>query len=208
MLISDNSSELNPKYSLTYDRLADALFRASVHWIKNTSYDDEIFKNYLPEGEDIPADLYLDERLSNNELRDTREELKACASFLAPLSRVDGLIWLNSSLQLRGFGVEITVRSDPDHVFLAQNTSGTKTNKLDLNEYGTRHRSMLRYCDAILTVWGLLSHKTAMSVQLPELTKVFSYGTTSRSNSLTPLRFSDQSTSNSRSTCTICCDRF
>jgi hypothetical protein len=49
------------------------------------------------------------------------------------LSRVDGLIWLDSSLRLKAFGVEITIRDDPDSVFLAQNPMGTKTNKLNPN---------------------------------------------------------------------------
>ena len=68
--------------------------------------------------------------------------------FLASLSRVDGLIWLDSHLRLKAFGVEITVRDEPGQVFLAQNSRATKTKKLNLNQYGTRHRSMLRYCAA------------------------------------------------------------
>jgi DisA bacterial checkpoint controller nucleotide-binding len=69
--------------------------------------------------------------------------------FLASLSRVDGLIWLDSRLQLKAFGMEITdVAKDPGPVFRAQNPLGTKTNKLNLNDYGTRHRTMIRYCSA------------------------------------------------------------
>jgi hypothetical protein len=51
-------------------------------------------------------------------------------------------------LRLKGFGTEITVRGDPTHALLALNPQATRTNKLDLNHYGTRHRSMLRYCAA------------------------------------------------------------
>jgi len=42
VLISDESSGLNPKYVLGYHRLADALFRASVLSVKHTAYSDAI----------------------------------------------------------------------------------------------------------------------------------------------------------------------
>jgi hypothetical protein len=79
VLISDLSSGLNPKYSVAYDRLADALFRASVLSIEKTSYNDLIFEKYLDkESDEIPADLYLDETVSGNELRDAEDEVTGC----------------------------------------------------------------------------------------------------------------------------------
>ena len=60
MLISDNSSGLNPKYLLNYDRLAGALLRASVLSIQHTSYADVIHEKYLnQQADEIPTDLYL-----------------------------------------------------------------------------------------------------------------------------------------------------
>ena len=149
VLISDVGSGLNPKYSLQYGRLADALFRAAVHSIENTSYKDEIIEEYLDtEADDIPVDLYWDEAASGDEMEDTNDEVTGCVRFLASLSRTDGLIWLDSKLQLKAFGVEVTVRDDPTRAFLARNTQATKTRNLDLNHFGTRHRSVLRYCAA------------------------------------------------------------
>ena len=58
------------------------------------------------------------------------------------------MIWLDSQLHLKAFGVEITGGNDPGQVFLALNSRATKTKELNLNQYGTRHRSMLRYCAA------------------------------------------------------------
>jgi len=68
--------------------------------------------------------------------------------FLASLARVDGLIWVDSRLKLKGFGVEITNREDPAQAFMAMDAKAKTTTKLDLNHFGTRHRSMLRYCAA------------------------------------------------------------
>ena len=127
VLISNVSSGLNPKYSVAYARLTDALFRASVLRIKHVSYDDLIFEKYLEKKSDeIPVGLYLDKTVSGDELRDAEDEVTGCVRFLASLSRVDGLIWLDSSLRLKAFGVEITIRDDPDSVFLAHNPRARK----------------------------------------------------------------------------------
>jgi hypothetical protein len=148
VLISDNGAGLNPKYSLTYRRLAESLFRASVVSIQHRSYSDSIFESLDDDADEIPTGLYLDEAVSADELRDTKDEITGCVRFLASLSRVDGLIWLDSRLRLKAFGVEITVRDEPGQVFLAQNSRATKAKELNLNQYGTRHRSMIRYCAA------------------------------------------------------------
>ncbi len=157
VLISDNSSGLNPKYLLNYDRLADALLRASVLSIQHTSYADVIHEKYLnQQADEIPTDLYLDESVAGTELNDTNDELTGCVRFLASLSRVDGLIWLDSHLRLKAFGVEITVREEPHKVVMAENSRATKTKKLTVNQYGTRHRSMLRYCAAYPNSMGFV----------------------------------------------------
>lgn len=149
VLISDAGSGLNAKYLLSYSRLADALSRAAVCRIRKTSYSDEIQGSYLDEElDEIPAPLYLDETVAANELEETNNEITGCVRFLASLTRVDGLIWLDSSLRLKGFGVEIKNRDDPEQPFMALNAKATKTRKLNLNHFGTRHRSMLRYCFA------------------------------------------------------------
>jgi hypothetical protein len=149
VLISDDAAGLNPKYSLKYHRLSDTLFRASVLSITHTSYSDLVHEKYvIKKADEIPTDLYLDESVSGNEFRDTNDELTGCVRFLASLSRVDGLTWLDSRLRLKAFGGEITVREEPTKVVIAQNSRGTKTKTLKLNQYGTRHRSMLRYCAA------------------------------------------------------------
>jgi hypothetical protein len=149
ILISNSAIGLNPKYSLAYDRLADALFRSSVLSIRHTSYSDTIHENYLDkEVDEIPTELYLSESVDGTDLNDTNDELTGCVRFLASLSRVDGLIWLDFDLNLKGFGVEITARDDPEKAVIATNSKGTQAKTLNISQYGTRHRSMLRYCAA------------------------------------------------------------
>jgi hypothetical protein len=87
VLISNSSAGLNPKYSLSYERLADSLFRSSVLRIRHTAYSDSIHEEYLDKDlDEIPTDLYLNETVDGTELNDTNDELTGCVRFLASLS--------------------------------------------------------------------------------------------------------------------------
>jgi len=55
---------------------------------------------------------------------------------------------LKSNLTLSGFGVEITSKKDPKSVFGASTATATKLKEIDMNHFGTRHRSMMRHCVA------------------------------------------------------------
>ena len=148
VLISDGEDGLNPKYSLTYPRLPEALVRNGSQTIKGTLYSDRINECLDNTPDEIPADLYLDQAGTTANLREIGGELTGCVRFLTSLSRVDGLIWLSSNLSLQAFGVEITLRNDPSKVFRALDSNATKLKRLDLSHFGMRHRSMIRYCAA------------------------------------------------------------
>ena len=149
VLVSDKNVGLNPKYSLRYPRLSDALLRTGTLEVRHTHHSDIIFETYIDtHASEMPVGLYLDETVDADELDDARSEVTGCIRFLTSLSRVDGLIWLDSHLSLRAFGVEITLENDPEAVLRAENPYGTQTKELDLNHFGMRHRSMIRYCAA------------------------------------------------------------
>ena len=149
VLITDHAEGLKPKYSLSYDRLATSLIQTATHSIENTHTSDQIYERYLRRKEEfLPMELHLGESTTGDQLRDCYEEVTGCIRFLTSLSRVDGLIWLDRDLCLRGFGVEVTVERDPISLKLAQDSRGKKLRTLSVNHYGMRHRSMMRYCAA------------------------------------------------------------
>lgn len=65
---------------------------------------------------------------------------------LSSLSRIDGLLWLNHDLILQGFGVLITTKKEPVEVYRADDAHGKKLNPIEIHNFGTRHRSMVRQC--------------------------------------------------------------
>jgi hypothetical protein len=140
---------LNIKYRINYSRLKSALHTHALAKIGETFASDKIFENYLDKDFDnIPADLYLDETVSNNELSENRSDLDGTIWFISLLTRVDGLVLMSPTLEVKGFGVEITYSNEPLEVFIARNRDGTESGlrRVDFNHYGTRHRSMIRYC--------------------------------------------------------------
>jgi hypothetical protein len=50
-------------------------------------------------------------------------------------------------LSVRGFGCEIKCKNDPTYVFRAFDSLAKKTERLDLQHFGMRHRSMFRFCN-------------------------------------------------------------
>lgn len=143
---------LNIKYELPYDRLRSALENNGTLRINQTYFSDKIWEDYLDQdSETMPVNLYLEESIARNNLKHNRRELEGTIWFLSLLTRVDGLLLFNSQLELQGFGVEITVSDEPQSVFLAGNRSATARSltHIEYTHYGTRHRSMMRYCSQV-----------------------------------------------------------
>ena len=71
---------------------------------------------------------------------------------------------MNPKLEVQGFGVEILSRRDPTSLFTSANPSATEAalHQVDFNHYGTRHRSMMRYCSQVPGTLGFVVHRMAM----------------------------------------------
>jgi len=55
---------------------------------------------------------------------------------------------MNKHLIVRGFGVEIKSTKPPEKIYICtrQIPSESSLKRVDYNHFGTRHRSMMRYC--------------------------------------------------------------
>lgn len=142
---------LDVKYEIYYDRLSDALRRLALSKIARTTASDTIATDYMDADEDhVPMDLYLDEAVAEAEVADIENEIDGAVWFIALLSRVDGLVLMDPDLCVRGFGVVITAEGQPEEVSVAGDDSATPglLAASPYTTYGTRHRSMMRYCAA------------------------------------------------------------
>lgn len=137
---------LNIKYRISYNRLKEALVQRGAKLAEMTYASDQIYEHL--EEDEIPTDLYLDENVSYSELNSIRSEIDGSLWFISLLSRVDGLVLLSKHLSVRGFGVEIKSTKIPDNVYVSSTQVPIETGlkAVEYNHFGTRHRSMMRYC--------------------------------------------------------------
>lgn len=143
---------LNVKYQIEYGRLQSALVTRALAQIQANHATDQIFGEYIEQSADeIPIELFLEEGVHNIDLRENRSEIDGVIWFISLLTQVDGLVLMNQNLEVHGFGVEITVSEEPYSVSIATSRSGSKSRlrNIDYTHYGTRHRSMIRYCSRV-----------------------------------------------------------
>jgi hypothetical protein len=148
LLITRASTQLDIKYRITYDRLPRALRKLWVARLKANTARQEISQALDGDEEQISSSAYLNEMISESDGEDYREEITGCVRFISSLSCVDGLILATPNLTVRGFGTEIRTKRESTETYLSGTPmiSGASMRKVNPNDYGTRHRSMMRYC--------------------------------------------------------------
>jgi len=147
LVTPDATSEgLNIKYVLRYNRLNAALMRYAVSRCRQ----EEVVRQSKLSGQ---SDRHLARKKLASLTADCREsekEIEAAIWFIALLTRIDGLVLMNQALEVTGFGVEITIAKEPVSVRKALTGDAAKDSRKKFNYtyFGTRHRSMMRYCSA------------------------------------------------------------
>lgn len=144
-----SQSDLSVKYDITYDRLSTSLPEYAIGKIKHREFLDYIIEEaFNKKNENIPYPIINKGRLIEYDTEEYSGGLTGAVKFVAALSCVDGLVLLDQNLTVNGFGVEITTNEEPQNVYLAhdEEASEEKLKELEYKHYGTRHRSMMRYC--------------------------------------------------------------
>jgi hypothetical protein len=142
------SGGLNFKYRIDYQRMQTSLESNAVTKIKSDFLEQHFLNLTESKAKDIPSNLYFQLKRFEKELRASKNEIDGVIWFIALLTRVDGLVVMDPSLAVRGYGVEITVAEEPAQLFIAGDRMATpaKLRPALYNHFGTRHRSMMRYC--------------------------------------------------------------
>lgn len=135
--------DLNVKYKINYPRMNDVLAERCG--------SDIMARGLRHFGLDIEYEEQLRDILSELGFAELRKSDAVGAEagthqFIASLSGVDGLVLAVRGLEIRGFGVEILTKRDPADAYLAMDPSGATSERIDPTRWGTRHRSMMRYC--------------------------------------------------------------
>ncbi|MFO0947300.1 MAG: hypothetical protein U1D30_15405 [Planctomycetota bacterium] len=146
---SDSRQGLNIKYELEYDRLPKSLLGLVERDLLALRLEAQIAEQTPnPSGDTVPRELH-DELI---EIRSQRDEFRNAAlgacRFIASLSCVDGFVLLDRSMVVQGFGVEVRTDTELSDIFVASDSEGShaRLRPAELEQFGTRHRAMMRYC--------------------------------------------------------------
>jgi hypothetical protein len=143
-----DSADLNIKYAINYDRLRTSLISNAATKIKADYLENQLLGLKEPKDADIPSQKYFQLRKFEKDLRANKNEIDGVIWFVAILTRVDGLVVMDQNLDVRGYGVEIMTPQEPSNLFHSTDRLATpaKLRPATYNHFGTRHRSMMRYC--------------------------------------------------------------
>jgi hypothetical protein len=141
--MNSSSDHLSVKYGLRYVGLPTALKLEMINELVARSVANLVDRDHSH----IPRRVYQDKIAAEYEQEDASNALSGAVAFVAALSRVDGLVLLDRELNVEGFGVELSAPELLVRVVAMQ--SGTaRGGSIDSARFGTRHRSMMRYCGA------------------------------------------------------------
>ncbi len=142
--------DVDVKYEQVYDRLPTSLFRLAEQQMLKRQMADTIAAHCRHADDTLPCAVHFDAVTYQTELDRLKSILLGCVRYIASLSRVDGFVLLDQSLVVHGFGVEARADTDLCEIFIAGDAQASShlLRTAPLSQFGTRHRAMMRYCDA------------------------------------------------------------
>jgi hypothetical protein len=151
ILLTNTDQGLSPHYKVMYDRLPKHMEEIAVQQIR--LYEAQQTISEITDdraNEALPVGTYLKERIAEAEVEDLEESLTGTVHFISSLSCIDGLVLMRPNLKVAGYGVEIRTSKEVQRVRVSQTPEirSGRSRVVESNNYGTRHRSILRYCFA------------------------------------------------------------
>jgi hypothetical protein len=137
------------KYRITYDRLLHSLWRlVHVQFRRGRAMDmvrDQVEEEDSLDGLRMSLPLLRDMHI---ELEHRKNEILGTNRFIAALSCVDGVVLLDNLMRVHGFGVELRTDNSLNEIYLANDAQAMpeRLREVELAQFGTRHRAMMRYC--------------------------------------------------------------
>lgn len=139
----ESFTDLSIKHEIDYRRLEGALTERCASDIMEWA-----FHHYgrHTDDEDRLRIMLLELQQAERRQMDAARGEAGAMQFISSLSGIDGLVLAVGGMNVRGFGVEILAKRDPKNAYLATRPTGAAGEQIDPTRWGTRHRSMMRFC--------------------------------------------------------------
>ena len=148
ILIAEDSTDLDIKYNIHYERLTLAMIAHAKASVDNFVLENTIEQDFREGKRSVSRQFYLRESTSFYDKKGTADEIKGAISFIASQSCVDGVVLFNKSMVSSGFGAVLRSKKMPGRIYISSTATATAKSLTphDPKHYGTRHRSMIAYC--------------------------------------------------------------
>jgi hypothetical protein len=154
--IQPKLSNLNIKYKINYHNIWNYLVKLlNIDCKQSRLFWQNFNKKPKPSKPKMnELDIRLDYKHENLRLM-----IDDAIDFISCLARIDGCVVMTDKFQVLGFGAEV-IYSSPifDFITVTDNCEATHSQEISLDEFGTRHRSAIRFCsshpDAIAFVFS------------------------------------------------------
>ncbi|MGL4911740.1 MAG: putative sensor domain DACNV-containing protein [Romboutsia sp.] len=149
ILIDNNilKEDLNIKYNILYERLGKQMLEYGESLIKLNYLEDRIFDQIMGNSRAGISNLLINKKdCTVIDVKEYENSISGAIKYISSLSCVDGLVLMNSKFEVNGFGVEILCNEKPPKIYIANDAKGEFLKEVHYEHFGTRHRSMMRYC--------------------------------------------------------------
>ncbi|MGL4874963.1 MAG: putative sensor domain DACNV-containing protein [Clostridium sp.] len=149
ILIENNilEEDLNIKYNIFYDRLGIQMLEYGESLVKLNYLEDRIFDQIMGNSRAGISNLLINKKdCTLIDVKEYENSISGAIKYISSLSSVDGLVLMNSKFEVHGFGVEILCNEKPPKIYIANDAKGKHLKEVNYEHFGTRHRSMMRYC--------------------------------------------------------------
>jgi len=140
-------TDLRVKYSIDYDRLYEGLHLGLHHKIRSEEFDSERESYLKQRNGQLPVDLYWKLEISESDEEDCTGMMTGAVRTVSSFSGVDGAIVLSKDLVALGFGCIITTEDTALQIHISEDEEADVTRTVSFESFGTRHGSMIRYCN-------------------------------------------------------------
>jgi hypothetical protein len=145
---SISDTRLREGVDIKYPTIDTDIWSLLVEYVSlHKNFYDNLFNAWSKKP--VPAESFNYIQVLDMQYSDAEDLVRDRANLLASLANVDGSVVLTTKLRLLGFGAEVIASSPALHeIRIASDPSGLSGDMRPLTDYGTRHRSALRFCSS------------------------------------------------------------
>lgn len=145
---SISDSRLRDRVDIKYPIMDKGIWPLLVDHISlHRKYYDKLLPAW--DAKKVSGKLFSEIQILERDYRETEDLVRDRANLLASLANIDGSVVLTTKLCLLGFGAEVIAQSPTlQQIKLANDSISSSGNFCPITDYGTRHRSALRFCSS------------------------------------------------------------